>query len=126
MSTKLVWVPGTRATIYVVYSKEAHPLGGWEVDRNKAEGISIDDPQTLDARRALASKTRDALKLSTPILIDTMDNAAMTAFGAGANSAYVIARDGTIAARQQWFEPAALKRHIDQSAAARAHAGASN
>ena len=36
--------------------------------------------------------------------------------GAGTNSAYVIARDGTIAARQQWFEPTALKRYIDQAA----------
>jgi hypothetical protein len=123
---KLKETTGNRANVYVIYSKEAHPLGGWEVDRNKAEGISIDDPKTIDARRALASKARDALKLSTPILIDTMDNTAMTTLGAGANSAFVIARDGTLAARQQWFEPAALRRYIDQSAAAHADASASN
>jgi hypothetical protein len=105
---------GTRATFAIVYTREAHPAGEWDVARNKEEGISIEQSKSLDARKSAAQVARDKLKLTTPIALDTMANDAAIAYGAGANSAYVIDRDGKIAARQQWFEPMALKRAVDK------------
>ena len=110
---------GTRATFFVVYAREAHPTGEWEVARNKEDGVSVEQARTADARRAAAQTARDKLKLSTPILLDTIGNDTAIAYGAGINSAYVIARDGTIAARQQWFEPLALRRAIENAANAK-------
>ena len=106
---------GPRAQFYVVYTREAHATGEWEVDRNKDEGIQVEQPKTLDARKTLASAARDKLKITVPILIDSPENEAAKAFGTGANSAYVINRDGKIAVRQEWFEPNALRRAIDEA-----------
>jgi Spy/CpxP family protein refolding chaperone len=106
---------GNRAQFFVVYTKEAHAAGEWEVDRNKDEGISVEQSKTFDARKTLAATAKDKLGITVPILIDTTGNEAQNTFGAGANSAYVINRDGVIVARQQWFEPNALRRSIDEA-----------
>ncbi len=103
---------GTRAQFFVVYAREAHPLGEWEVDRNKDAGISVEQPKKIEARRELAQQARDKLKITAPILLDGIGNDVAIAYGAGANSAYVIGRDGTIAARQQWCDPSGLRRAI--------------
>ena len=108
---------GTRATFFVVYSREAYPTGDWEISRNKDDGISVEQPRSIDARKSAAITARDKLKLTTPIILDTIGNDTATAYGAGVNSAYVIGRDGTIVARQQWFEPIALRRALDAATA---------
>jgi hypothetical protein len=110
---------GPRAQVYVVYAREAHAVGEWEVDRNKDEGIQVEQPRTLEARKTLASAAREKLKITVPMLLDSMENDAAKALGAGPNSAIVINRDGVIAARQQWFEPTSLRRVIDESLNAR-------
>jgi hypothetical protein len=110
---------GTRASFFVVYAREAHPTGEWEVTRNKEDGISVEQARSLDARRTAAQTAREKLKLTTPILLDTIGNDTAIAYGAGINGAYVIARDGTVAARQQWFEPLALRRAIENAANAK-------
>jgi len=107
----------TSANVFIVYTKEAHPQGGWEVERNKDENISIKQPTTLEARRAVAKQSREALHLSTPILIDDMDDTVTNAYGGFPNAAVVINRDGTIAGSQQWVEAVALKRIVDEAVA---------
>jgi Spy/CpxP family protein refolding chaperone len=107
---------GIRATFFIVYSREAHPSGEWEVARNKEDGISVEQARSMDARKSAATTAREKLKLATPILLDTIGNDTALAYGAGINSAYVIGRDGKIAARQQWFEPLALRRAIENAA----------
>ena len=109
---------GQRAQFIVIYQREAHAKGEWEVDRNKDKDITVDQPTTLEARSDLAKKTRQELKITAPILVDTMGNETATAYGAGANSAFVINRDGIIVARQQWFDPGGLQRAIDEAAKA--------
>ena len=110
---------GSRAQFFVVYTREAHATGEWEVDRNKDEGINVEQPKTFDARKTLATSAREKLKITVPMLIDSPDNQVAKTLGAGANSAYVIDRDGKIAARQDWFEPAALRHAIEDAANAR-------
>jgi hypothetical protein len=105
---------GIHAQMFVVYTKEAHATGEWEVDRNKDDGVSVEQPKTFEARRTLAQTAKEKLKLATPVTIDSIDNSAAAAFGAGENSAIVIGRDGTIVAKQQWFEPAAVRRAVDK------------
>jgi hypothetical protein len=110
---------GARANFFIVYTREAHPTGEWEVARNKEDGISVEQARTLDARKAAANTAKEKLKLTTPILLDTIGNDTAVAYGAGINSAYVIGRDGTVVARQQWFEPLALRRAIENAANAK-------
>ncbi len=106
---------GQKAQFFVIYGREAHAKGEWEVDRNKDKDIVVDQPTKLEARMDLAKKARQELKISVPILVDTMGNDAAIAYGAGANSAFVINRDGLVVARQQWFDPGGLHRAIDDA-----------
>jgi Spy/CpxP family protein refolding chaperone len=107
---------GNRATFFVVYSREAHPAGGWEVDRNKDQSISVEQPRSIDARQQLAKKARESLKITVPMLLDSVGNDTALAYGAGPNSAVVIGRDGTIVAKQQWFDAYGIRRAIDNAA----------
>jgi hypothetical protein len=110
----------TRAQFLVIYTKEAHPTGGWEVARNKDEDIRIDQPTTDKGRRELAKKAVDKLNVSLIVAPDKMDDSVATAYGGFPNAAFVIGRDGKVAAYQQWTDPPALRRHIDAAALAAA------
>lgn len=107
----------TRATFLIIYTREAHAVGEWEVDRNKQEEIAVEQPKTDADRKAQAGQAANALKITLPVLIDTMDNATARSYGLTPNGAVVINRDGTIAAKQRWFEPIGLKPQIDDAVA---------
>jgi len=104
---------GNRATFFVVYTKEAHPKGEWDVERNRDEEIEVEQHKDLKAREAMAEKAKSTLKLTVPILLDSMDDAAANAYGLAPNSAVVIGKDLKVVARQQWFDPYTLRRHIE-------------
>jgi Spy/CpxP family protein refolding chaperone len=102
----------------VVYTKESHPTGGWEVQRNKAADIAIAQPTSEAERITLARRTQSELKLSIPIAPDTMDDKAAGAYAvAEGRPAYVIDRGGKIVFRQSWLEPHALGRAISDAMA---------
>jgi hypothetical protein len=104
---------GSRAEFITIYTAEAYPAGEWNIDRNKTDNVSIPRHADAAARLAAAEKARTALRPNRTLAVDTMDNATARAYRAGAHSAFVIGRDGTIVARQQWCDPDGLKRHID-------------
>ncbi|HEV2295353.1 MAG TPA: deiodinase-like protein [Tepidisphaeraceae bacterium] len=106
---------GSRASFLIVYTKEAHPAGDWDVDRNTDAGIAVEAHQDAAARAAQAEKTPEALKLSIPMAPDTMDDSVSAAFGGFPNGAVVLSRDGVIFARQQWVDPHGLERRIEQA-----------
>jgi peroxiredoxin len=106
---------GSRASFLVVYTKEAHPAGQWDVDRNKEEGISVEAAKDAAARKAQAEKAKESLGLTIPIAPDSMDDTVATAYGAFPNGAIVLSRDGTVVARQQWLDPDGLERRIEQA-----------
>jgi Spy/CpxP family protein refolding chaperone len=110
-----------KASFLLVYTKEAHPVGGWEVQRNKQDDVQVRPHADESDRKAMAEKARGALRLTTvPIVVDTMDNAAADAFGALPAGVVVIGRDGTVVARQKWLEPTSLGRMVDQAVAVKA------
>jgi Spy/CpxP family protein refolding chaperone len=106
---------GPRAVFVLVYTSEAHPTGQWELARNHQEQVRIAPHADIDARRAAAKGSRDALGLKSEILLDPMDNAAARAYGAGQSGAVIIGRDGKIVVVQNWLDPWGLKPWIDQA-----------
>jgi peroxiredoxin len=104
---------GARITPLVIYTRENHPVGQWDVERNKDDGVAVEQPSDMDGRIAVAKKARAQLKLTVPIAIDTIDDATAKAYGGFTNAAFLIGRDGKIVARQKWFEPYAMRRMID-------------
>jgi len=106
---------GLRANFLIVYTKEAHAQGEWEIDRNRDEGVKMARHADLTARKSAAKEARQTLKLTIPIAVDSMDDAAAKAFGAGENSAVVIGRDGKIAAKEMWCDPYRLRAALDEA-----------
>jgi Spy/CpxP family protein refolding chaperone len=115
---------GTTASVYVVYTREAHPTGGWEVQRNKDEHIALAQTTSYTERQSAARECRSSLHLSVPVLVDEMDDSIAAAYGGFPNGAVVINRDGTVAASQQWADPSALQRYVDDAVAKKYHPAA--
>jgi len=112
----------TKADVYLVYTKEMHPVGGWSSARNDADHISVQEAKTMDEKEAAARHCRGALRLNMPVLADDLEDSATAAFGTFPDGAVVINRDGTIVESQQWTEPKALRRVVDQVTAVKVHA----
>lgn len=104
---------GARVNFVVVYTREAHPSGGWEVDRNRDAEISVQQPADANARRNAAKQARDLLKLQSTITTDSMDDTTARAYHAFPNDAAVlIGKDGNVLAYQEWFDPYGMRQAI--------------
>ena len=76
-------------------------------------------PATFDERKALARQAKQALKLTIPIAVDTMEDAAASSYGARATCAFVIGRDGTIVGFRKHGDVHAIARILEDVLASR-------
>jgi hypothetical protein len=67
------------------------------VENNIRDGVELPRPRALAEGREIAAMCAARLGLSTPILIDGMENEADRAYNAWPERLYVVARDGSIA-----------------------------
>ncbi|MBC8106446.1 MAG: hypothetical protein H7Z14_07650 [Anaerolineae bacterium] len=118
---------GARVSFLVVYTREAHPAGTWEVDRNRDEEISIADHKDEAERRTVARAARDRLKLGQfTFATDAISNATADSYHAFPNAASVlIGKDGTVLAYQQWFDAYTMRPAILDAISPKAQAGSS-
>ena len=66
----------------IIYVKEAHPINApspyadriWVTTKNEIAGIHCAQPRTLEERIELAHRLRRRFRLSTPMLIDALDD----------------------------------------------------
>ena len=77
-----------------MYIREAHPTDGWALPKNKFE---ITDPKTVEERRKVAREFAAQLKVSIPILVDTIDDKVESAYAGWPDRIYIIDGDGKIA-----------------------------
>ena len=105
-----------RTEIIVVYTAEAYPVGSGDVERNLDDKVRIEPHRSEADRIAAAKNAKSALKLNVTVAIDDMDNTTVRTFGGMPNGSVVISREGTIVARQHWFEPFALRRTLEELA----------
>jgi len=107
---------GLGVSFLLVYTRETHPTGGWEIDRNKTDNIDIAQPKTQPERNRIAEGAKAAMNLSVPFAPDTMDDKTGTAYAVGDGvAAYLISRDGKILFHQSWLEPMALGDAIEEA-----------
>jgi thiol-disulfide isomerase/thioredoxin len=103
----------SQAAFLLIYTSEAHPADGFQITRNEQDGVAVNQPKDLAARRDLAKRSVAALHITFMTLVDGMDDAVAKAYGGFPNATVVIAPDGTIAGRQQWNDPSGLARMIE-------------
>ena len=81
----------------MAYFREAHPEEGWVVTMNRSEGIELNDPTTTDERTDVAESCALRLEIKMPLVVDEIDDAVASAYGALPDRLYLIGRGGHIA-----------------------------
>jgi hypothetical protein len=76
-----------------VYIREAHPLGG---PRRTPKEFQVEDPKTLAQRQQVAEDFAKKVKLSVPILVDTIDDQVEQAYAGWPDRIYILDKDGKI------------------------------
>jgi hypothetical protein len=72
----------------------------------------VEEPDTMEARVALARRFRAEVPGEIPVLVDTMDGATAKAFGGLPNSAYVIAAGGKVSLKLAWASAGEVEREL--------------
>ena len=103
-----------KVDLCIVYVAEAHPAGEWDIERNRDAGISVTAHQSKEDRLAAANKAKKQLDLDVTLVVDDMPNTFLTAANNRPNAAVLLDRGGTILLFQNWFEPHALRRAVDE------------
>jgi hypothetical protein len=109
---------------YVVYIKEIHPTDGWQVKENERESVLFQQHRSMAERIDAARTCMLKLALEMPALIDEMDDAVATAYGAMPERLYLIGRDGRVAYKggmgPMYFRPREWEEAIERYVAAAA------
>jgi len=102
----------------VVYIREAHPEDGWVIASNRTQGIAFNDPTNNEERQEAAASCALRLKIEMPVVVDDIDDAIASAYGALPDRLYLIDTQGNVAFQGDegpWgFSPQALEQAIDQ------------
>jgi Iodothyronine deiodinase len=88
---------GRRVTYLIVYIREAHPEDGWVLEENRAAGVSVRDPRSIEERAAVATTCARVLPTTIPTLLDATDDAVTSAYGGWPDRLYLISDSGRIA-----------------------------
>jgi hypothetical protein len=86
-----------KAHLYLLYIREAHPVGPKQSPANVRAGIKIEDPKTREEREQIARDFASQFKVGLPILVDTIDDHAGKAYTAMPDRIYIIDAQGKIA-----------------------------
>lgn len=98
----------------IIYTREGNPARpvGQGPNSTDKEGNPIYQPQTYGERLELARMTVAEEDLEVPVLVDEIDNPVWCTYGPAPNIAYLIAKDGTIYKKQDWFQPEQMELAI--------------
>ena len=106
-----------RVDFLVVYIREAHPEDGWVVTMNRSEDIKIEDPTTTGERTDAAESCAIRLEIKIPVVVDEIDDAVASAYGALPDRLYLIGRGGHVAFQGEpgpfGFQPSDLETAIE-------------
>ncbi len=86
-----------RVDFYSIYIREAHPSDGWSMESNDKFGIKVAQPKSTDERTKIAVHCCESLKMSMPMLVDSIDDRVGRAYSAFPDRLYLIDRDGKVA-----------------------------
>lgn len=102
-----------RAQFLIVYIREAHTEGGWQVAANREQGILYSPPETLDERLRIAGDFVDHFGTRLPVVVDGPDDLAESAYAAWPQRIYVVDEAGQIVYKS---EPGAEGFDLDELA----------
>jgi hypothetical protein len=105
---------GSRVNWLIIYTREMHPMGKDEPERNRDDHIAIAQHASDADRTAAARNARDQLQLTMDIAPEKLDDAVSRRLNGFPNAALLFDASGKLVARQQWADAFALERAIDR------------
>jgi Spy/CpxP family protein refolding chaperone len=102
-----------RARFVVIYTAEAHPVGEWDVQRNRDDKIELSQHATMDDRLAAARLLRDRLGLKLDIAPESMDAPLSATLETFPNGLVVLDGQGNLVARQRNADAYRLRRQLE-------------
>jgi Spy/CpxP family protein refolding chaperone len=107
---------GSNASFLVIYRRELHPAGGWQIERNKTDGIELPQPADDSARLLAAQSASRKLALSMPMAVDSMSDQVAKAYGSQqSDAAVIVGGNGKVIYRQNNFQPEGLENALAQT-----------
>lgn len=88
-----------RVNFLAVYVREAHPSEGWRLPSNDRTGVVIAQPKSAAERAKVAGQCCSALKITIPMVVDTLDDRVGHAYSGMPDRLYLIDREGRVAYR---------------------------
>ena len=106
----------------MVYIKEIHPSDGWQVGANELDGVLVESHKTLEERIDVGQTCMIKMALELPALVDNMDDAVASAYGAMPERLYLVGADGYVAYKgdlgPMGFDPVSWEEAIEKAARA--------
>jgi len=87
---------GDKVEFLGVYVREAHPTDGWSMESNAKAGIEIAQPKSERERTAVAARCCQALHMTMPLVVDTIDDRVGNLYSGMPDRLYLISRDGRV------------------------------
>ncbi len=108
---------------YLVYLKEIHPTDGWQVRENEEDAVLVRQHRSLRERIEVGQTCMLKMALEMPAMVDEMDDAVATAYGAMPERLYLVGRDGRVAFKSgigpMFFRPkeweSAIARYLGEA-----------
>jgi hypothetical protein len=88
---------GDRVQFLAVYVREAHPTDGWRMTSNDRAGVVFAQPKTLTERIGVADKCCQALGITMPLLVDSIDDRIGHAYSGMPDRLYIVDQQGRVA-----------------------------
>ena len=82
-----------RAQFVLIYLREAHPKGGWEM----SDWSVLTDPTDIAGRIGVAAHCSKELKFDFPIVVDTMDDDTAVRWSGWPERLFVLSKEGKVA-----------------------------
>ena len=80
-----------------MYVREAHPTDGWRMLSNDKDGVAFAQPKSAEERTKIAEQCCTVLKVTMPLVVDTMDDRVGHAYSGMPDRLYVLDRNGRVA-----------------------------
>ena len=87
---------GTRVAFLLVYIREAHAGNNWQSTRNQREGVNLEPAATMVEKQDHALMCRRDLHLNFRAVVDNIDGAVETAYGAWPSRLFVVGAQGRV------------------------------
>ena len=105
-----------RASFYIVYIKEAHPVDLWQMPSNELDHLLLYSPRTDAERFENAGQCVRKLGIRIPALIDGIDDRTEVAYTGWPERLYVIAPGGCIVYKSEpgpfGFKPKIMETYL--------------